>query len=138
MPDGPVPSDTLAQLESRSIYILREAFHHFDKIAMLWSVGKDSNVILWLVRKAFFGHVPFPLVHLDTSYEIPELIAFRDRLVAALNAALDDATVRSRYVELGSTAPMAADRGPAGLQKLVESEIARITPVLKAAGIAAN
>lgn len=73
---------TLARLENRSIFILREAFHHFDPLAMLWSVGKDSNVILWLARKAFFGHVPFPLVHLDTSYEIPELLAFRDRLVA--------------------------------------------------------
>lgn len=72
----------LSVLESRSIYILREAFHHFDRLAMLWSVGKDSNVILWLVRKAFFGTVPFPLVHLDTSYEMPELIAFRDRLVS--------------------------------------------------------
>ena len=77
-----VRSSTLSRLENRSIYILREAFHNFDKLAMLWSVGKDSNVILWLVRKAFFGNVPFPLVHLDTSYEIPELIAFRDRLVA--------------------------------------------------------
>ena len=47
---------------------------------MLWSVGKDSNVILWLALKAFFGHVPMPLVHLDTSYEMPELLAFRDRL----------------------------------------------------------
>lgn len=75
-------ANTLTLIENRSIYILREAFYHFDKIAMLWSVGKDSNVILWLARKAFFGHVPFPLVHLDTSYEIPELIAFRDRLVA--------------------------------------------------------
>lgn len=82
MPDDPVPSHTLAQLENRSIYILREAFHHFDKVAMLWSVGKDSNVILRLVRKAFSGHVPFLLVHLDTSYEIPDLITFRDRLVA--------------------------------------------------------
>ena len=74
--------DPLTVLENRSIHILREAFHHFDKVAMLWSVGKDSNVILWLVRKAFFGHIPFPLVHLDTSYEMPELIRFRDRLVA--------------------------------------------------------
>ncbi len=70
----------LSHLESQSIYILREAFHHFNSLAMLWSVGKDSNVILWLARKAFFGHIPFPLVHLDTSYEMPELMAFRDRL----------------------------------------------------------
>lgn len=64
--------------------------------------------------------------------------AIRDRLVAALSAALDDETVRKRYVELGSTGPKGLDRGPAGLQKLVESEVARITPVLKAAGVTAN
>ena len=59
--------------------------------------------------------------------------AIVDRLVDALNKALDDPATTKRYVELGSTAPLAADRGPAGLQKLVESEMARITPVLKAA-----
>ncbi len=48
---------------------------------MLWSMGKDSTVLLWLVRKAFFGHVPFPLIHIDTGYEIPELIEYRDRIV---------------------------------------------------------
>ena len=56
----------------------------------------------------------------------------------ALSKALDDPTVRERYAELGSTAPQGADRGPAGLQKLVESEIARITPVIKAAGVTAD
>jgi sulfate adenylyltransferase subunit 2 len=47
---------------------------------MLWSIGKDSTVLLWLARKAFFGHVPFPLVHIDTAFKIPEMIAYRDRL----------------------------------------------------------
>ncbi len=47
---------------------------------MLWSMGKDSTVLLWLARKAFFGHVPFPLVHIDTGHEMPELIEYRDRL----------------------------------------------------------
>jgi tripartite-type tricarboxylate transporter receptor subunit TctC len=56
-----------------------------------------------------------------------------DKLVDALGKALDDPAIKARFVELGSTAPMGADRGPAGLQKLVESEVARITPVLKAA-----
>jgi tripartite-type tricarboxylate transporter receptor subunit TctC len=55
----------------------------------------------------------------------------RDKLVAALNKALDDTTIKQRYTELGSTAPKPADRGPAGLQKLVESEMARIGPPLK-------
>ncbi|HLO77500.1 MAG TPA: sulfate adenylyltransferase subunit CysD [Magnetospirillum sp.] len=69
-------------LESESIYIFREAFNRLDKIAMLWSIGKDSNVMLWLARKAFFGHVPFPVLHVDTSYKIPEMIEFRDRVAA--------------------------------------------------------
>jgi tripartite-type tricarboxylate transporter receptor subunit TctC len=60
-----------------------------------------------------------------------------DKLADALSKALDDATIKARYVELGSTAPAAADRGPAGLQKLVDSEMARITPVLKEAMAAA-
>jgi tripartite-type tricarboxylate transporter receptor subunit TctC len=60
------------------------------------------------------------------------------KLVAAVSKALDDATIQARYVDLGSTAPTAAERGPAGLQKLVESEVARITPALKAAGVVAQ
>lgn len=70
----------LRALEDQSVYILREAYKHFDHLAMLWSMGKDSTVLLWLARKAFFGHVPFPLVHIDTGYEMPELIEYRDRL----------------------------------------------------------
>jgi len=70
----------LRQLEDQSVFILREAYKHFDNLAMLWSMGKDSTVLLWLARKAFFGHVPFPLIHIDTSYKIPEMIEYRDRL----------------------------------------------------------
>jgi len=70
----------LEQLESKSIYILREAYSNFKNLCMLWSIGKDSTVLLWLARKAFFGHVPIPLVHIDTSYKIPEMIEYRDRL----------------------------------------------------------
>src|SRR6201992_4229947 len=69
-------------LEQQSVYIFREAFRHFERLCMLWSIGKDSTVLLWLTRKAFFGHVPFPLVHIDTSFKIPEMIAYRDRLAA--------------------------------------------------------
>ncbi len=71
----------LDALESQSVYILREAYRKFRRLAMLWSVGKDSSVLLWLMRKAFFGHLPVPCVHVDTSFKIPEMIAFRDRLV---------------------------------------------------------
>ena len=58
--------DHLEKLESQSVYILREAYANFKNLAMLWSIGKDSTVLLWLARKAFFGHVPFPLVHILT------------------------------------------------------------------------
>jgi sulfate adenylyltransferase subunit 2 len=72
--------DTLDRLEARSIYILREAYREFKSLCMLWSIGKDSTVLLWLARRAFFGHVPFPLVHIDTHFKIPEMIQYRDRL----------------------------------------------------------
>src|SRR5688572_5687818 len=72
--------DILDQLEQQSVYIFREAFKHFERLCMLWSIGKDSTVLLWLARKAFFGHVPFPLVHIDTSYKLPEMIEYRDKL----------------------------------------------------------
>ena len=71
----------LDELENTSIYILREAYANFKSLGMLWSMGKDSTVLLWLTRKAFFGHVPFPWIHIDTKYKIPEMIAYRDRLV---------------------------------------------------------
>lgn len=70
----------LDRLESQSVYLIREAFAKFENLAMLWSIGKDSSVLLWLARKAFFGTVPFPCVHVDTSYKIPEMIAFRDKM----------------------------------------------------------
>lgn len=72
--------DRLDRLESRSVHILRESFSEFKRLCMLWSIGKDSTVLLWLARKAFFGHVPIPLVHIDTHYKIPEMIEYRDRL----------------------------------------------------------
>jgi sulfate adenylyltransferase subunit 2 len=70
----------LDHLEQQSVYIFRESFKHFERLCMLWSIGKDSTVLLWLARKAFFGHIPFPLVHIDTSYKLPEMIEYRDRL----------------------------------------------------------
>ena len=71
--------DYLGELESKSIYIIREAYKQFRNIAMLWSIGKDSTALLWLCRKAFFGKIPFPVVHLDTSYKFKEIYEFRDR-----------------------------------------------------------
>ncbi len=73
-------ADQLRRLENRSIHLLREAYACLPNLAMLWSIGKDSTVMLHLARKAFFGRVPFPLVHIDTSFKIPEMIAHRDRV----------------------------------------------------------
>jgi sulfate adenylyltransferase subunit 2 len=73
--------DHLDKLEHTSVHILREAYANFRNLGMLWSIGKDSTVMLWLTRKAFFGHVPYTLVHVDTSFKIPEMIEYRDRLV---------------------------------------------------------
>jgi sulfate adenylyltransferase subunit 2 len=72
--------DHLSRLEDISIHLLREAYANFKNLGMLWSIGKDSTALLWLARKAFFGHVPFPLIHIDTGYKIPEMITYRDNL----------------------------------------------------------
>ncbi len=72
--------DHLERLEAQSIYIIREAYREFKSLAMLWSIGKDSTVLLWLARKAFFGHVPMPLIHIDTHFKIPAMIEHRDEL----------------------------------------------------------
>jgi sulfate adenylyltransferase subunit 2 len=74
----PPSMDHLDALEAQSIYILREAFARLKKLALLWSLGKDSNVMIWLARKAFFGNVPFPALHVDTGRKFPEMYAFRD------------------------------------------------------------
>ncbi|MDR0827271.1 MAG: sulfate adenylyltransferase subunit 2 [Desulfovibrio sp.] len=71
-------------LEAQSVYILREAYKLLGRLGMLWSIGKDSTVMLWLAQKAFFGHCPFPLIHVDTSYKIPEMITYRDKVAAEL------------------------------------------------------
>ncbi|MBW2990328.1 sulfate adenylyltransferase subunit 2 [Candidatus Woesearchaeota archaeon] len=73
--------DYLDKLESQSIFIIREAYKKFRKLAMLWSVGKDSTVLLWLVKKAFYGKVPFPVIHIDTGLKFKEMYDFRDKCV---------------------------------------------------------
>ena len=77
--------DHLTELENQSIYIIREAYKNFKNLAMLWSIGKVSTVMLWLARKAFYGHCPIPLVHIDTSYKIPAMIEYRDRVAKEWN-----------------------------------------------------
>jgi len=77
--------DHLDQLENKSIYIIREAFYQYKNLALLWSIGKDSTTLLWLVRKAFFGQVPFPVMHIDTTYKFPEMYKFRDKYAKEWN-----------------------------------------------------
>jgi sulfate adenylyltransferase subunit 2 len=79
----------LQSLEAESIHILREATAEFSHPAMLYSIGKDSSVMLRLAQKAFFpGKIPFPLLHIDTSYKFPEMISFRDNYAKEIGAEL--------------------------------------------------
>jgi len=79
----------LKSLEAESIYIIREAAAEFAHPVMLYSIGKDSSVMLRLAQKAFFpGKIPFPLLHIDTSYKFPEMIEFRDSYTAQIGAKL--------------------------------------------------
>ena len=71
----------LEQLEAESIHIMREVVAEFDNPVMLYSVGKDSAVMLHLARKAFYpAKIPFPLLHVDTTWKFKEMIAFRDKM----------------------------------------------------------
>src|ERR1700758_5881758 len=79
----------LKALEAESIYILREAAAEFSRPVMLYSIGKDSSVMLRLAQKAFYpGKIPFPLLHIDTSYKFPEMITFRDNYAREIGAEL--------------------------------------------------
>jgi sulfate adenylyltransferase subunit 2 len=79
----------LATLEAESIFILREAAAEFSRPVMLYSIGKDSSVMLRLAQKAFYpGRIPFPLLHIDTSYKFPEMIEFRDSYTREIGAEL--------------------------------------------------
>ena len=75
----------LQQLEAESIHIIREVAAEFAKPVMLYSIGKDSSVLLHLARKAFFpGRIPFPLMHVDTTWKFKEMIQFRDQIAHKL------------------------------------------------------
>ena len=81
--------DHLRMLEAESIHIMREIVAELAHPVMLYSIGKDSSVLLRLAQKAFFpGPIPFPLLHVDTTYKFREMIEFRDRQAAAIGARL--------------------------------------------------
>jgi sulfate adenylyltransferase subunit 2 len=75
----------LDKLESQSVYIIREAYRQFRNIGMLWSIGKDSTTLLYLLRKAFYGKVPFPVIHIDTGFKFKEIYNFRNEWVQNWN-----------------------------------------------------
>ncbi|MFQ6095274.1 MAG: sulfate adenylyltransferase subunit CysD [Candidatus Bathyarchaeia archaeon] len=90
----------MRHLENRSLYIIREAYAEFKRPAVLWSTGKDSSAVLWLCRNAFFGKIPFPVIHIDTGYKFREMYEFRDKLAKEWN--LDLIVTRNKYaVEAG-------------------------------------
>ena len=79
----------LRALEAESIHILREVVAEFSKPVMLYSIGKDSSVMVRLAQKAFYpGKLPFPLLHIDTTYKFREMIEFRDRFTREIGAEL--------------------------------------------------
>lgn len=79
----------LKQLEAESIHIIREVVAEFDNPVMLYSIGKDSSVMVRLAQKAFApGPLPFPLLHVDTTFKFSEMITFRDQFVKDIGAEL--------------------------------------------------
>lgn len=83
----------LRALEAESIQILREVVAEFAKPVMLYSIGKDSSVMIRLAQKAFHpGKIPFPLLHVDTTYKFPQMITFRDEFVKSIGAEMIAAT----------------------------------------------
>lgn len=114
----------LDELEARSIYILREAYNRVHPVALLWSIGKDSNVMLWLIKKAFYGRIPFPVVQLDTEMEQDDVYAFRDEIVKDWDIPLQ-VELCPPEADMDQTLPpatRAAQRKTEGLKALLQKE----------------
>src|SRR5579864_8918890 len=87
--EAPMTLTHLRALEAESIHIMREVAAEFQRPVMLYSIGKDSSVMVRLAQKAFHpGKIPFPLLHVDTTYKFREMIEFRDRFCAEIGARL--------------------------------------------------
>jgi len=97
--------DYLNELESESIFVIREVAAQFEKPVLLFSGGKDSIVLSWLARKAFHpARIPFPLLHIDTGHNFPETITYRDWWIKQLNVRLEvrnveDSIAKGRVAE---------------------------------------
>jgi hypothetical protein len=86
---SPLRLNHLRQLEAESIHILREVASEFERPVMLYSIGKDSSVMLRLAQKAFYpGPIPFPLMHIDTGFKFAEMLTFRDAMASQVGAEL--------------------------------------------------
>jgi sulfate adenylyltransferase subunit 2 len=124
--DAPSPAPdrlgVLDTLEAESVHIIREVVAEFERPAMLFSGGKDSVVMLHLAAKAFWpGRVPFPVLHVDTGHNFPEVLAFRDRAAERLGLKLVVASVQE-YIDRGELKERAdGTRNPLQTAPLLDS-----------------
>jgi sulfate adenylyltransferase subunit 2 len=107
----------LAELEAHAIFVIREVAAECERPVLLFSGGKDSVVMLHLAKKAFEpGRIPFPVMHVDTGHNFPEVIEFRDRLAAEVDVRLVVASVQEA-IDTGRT----ADPGPTGSRNRLQT-----------------
>lgn len=119
MPVGPYELTHLRALESESIYIIREAVAESERPVLLFSGGKDSAVVLRLAVKAFYpARLPFPVMHVDTGHNFPEVIDYRDRVVGRLGADLIVASVQEA-IDQGR---VTEERGPRASRNRLQTE----------------
>ncbi len=110
--------DQLSQLEAEAIYVLRETAAQFENPGLLFSGGKDSIVMAWLARKAFWpARMPFPLVHIDTGHNFPETMAYRDAFVEQLGAQLVVGSVQAS-IEAGR---VQEEKGPGASRNALQT-----------------